>query len=402
MTTAISAIPVTRPAKRRRPRPVFQTLPFVITDAIAIFSATALAVVIRRWFGDGLVPALYLRMSAVAVFVFSYAAFGLYPSVVLHPVNELRAIVQGTTVSVLLLAAMSLSHFDGESYSGIVLVAGWLLGIVLVWSGREVARRYLSRKDWWGERAVILRTGSAGRSIAIIPNLCAISTLGVDAHDVGGAIAIRVNHRLLFRVPQVLKRTIDLLLALTAVIVVAPLFLVIGILIRGTSRGPLFYGHQRIGRGGRKFAAWKFRTMVRDSDGVLQWYLAMHPGPRAEWIRSQKLRSDPRVTCMGKLLRRTSLDELPQLWNVIRGEMSLVGPRPIVQSEVDRYGVKYALYKRVRPGLTGLWQVSGRNNTSYSERIHFDEYYVRNWSMWLDLYILAKTVRVVLTGDGAY
>jgi lipopolysaccharide/colanic/teichoic acid biosynthesis glycosyltransferase len=148
--------------------------------------------------------------------------------------------------------------------------------------------------------------------------------------------------------------------------------------------------------------AWKFRTMVVDGDEVLRRHLQSNAGLMEEWIRDQKLKADPRVTAIGRLLRRTSLDELPQIWNVIRGDMSFVGPRPIVQSEIERYGLKYSLYQKVRPGLTGLWQVSGRNNTTYAERVRFDEYYVRNWSVWLDLHILGETVKVVLTGDGAY
>jgi Undecaprenyl-phosphate galactose phosphotransferase WbaP len=219
---------------------------------------------------------------------------------------------------------------------------------------------------------------------------------------VGGALAIEANPRLLDRRSQAIKRTVDVVMAVIFGILAAPLILGIAILIRVASPGPLFYGHERVGRGGRAFAAWKFRTMARDSNELLQSYLAAHPGAHAEWRRDQKLRNDPRVTWIGRILRRTSLDELPQLWNVLRGEMSLIGPRPIVESEVDRYGAKFALYKKVRPGLTGLWQVSGRNNTSYSERIQFDEYYLRSWSMRLDIYILVKTVKVVLTGDGAY
>ena len=121
-----------------------------------------------------------------------------------------------------------------------------------------------------------------------------------------------------------------------------------------------------------------------------------------EWQRDQKLKNDPRVTPVGRFLRKTSLDELPQLWNVLKGEMSLVGPRPIVQAEIEKYGQCFRNYARVRPGITGLWQVSGRNNTTYDQRISFDEYYVRNWSVWLDLYILVKTISVVITGYGAY
>jgi lipopolysaccharide/colanic/teichoic acid biosynthesis glycosyltransferase len=142
--------------------------------------------------------------------------------------------------------------------------------------------------------------------------------------------------------------------------------------------------------------------MVRDGDQMLQRCLAESPALRKEWEQAHKLRNDPRVIRVGHFLRRSSFDELPQLWNVLRGEMSLVGPRPIVDDEIRRYGEHFDLYKAVRPGITGLWQVSGRNDTTYAERTNLDRYYVRNWSVWLDLYILARTVRAMLLGRGAY
>jgi lipopolysaccharide/colanic/teichoic acid biosynthesis glycosyltransferase len=142
--------------------------------------------------------------------------------------------------------------------------------------------------------------------------------------------------------------------------------------------------------------------MVASADQVLNDYLAANPEMRAEWERDHKLRKDPRITRIGRFLRKTSLDELPQLINVLRGEMSLVGPRPIVDSEIEKYGKSFALYTQVIPGLTGLWQVSGRNETTYQERVELDNYYVRNWSPWLDIYLLARTVKVVVTGYGAY
>ena len=139
-----------------------------------------------------------------------------------------------------------------------------------------------------------------------------------------------------------------------------------------------------------------------DGDRILQTYLAQSPQMRNEWERDRKLRHDPRITRVGKLLRRTSLDELPQLWNVLLGQMSLVGPRPIIDEEVPLYGDKFDLYLKVLPGITGLWQVSGRSDTTYEERVKLDEYYVRNWSVWLDIYILTKTVWVALRAKGAY
>jgi undecaprenyl-phosphate galactose phosphotransferase len=150
------------------------------------------------------------------------------------------------------------------------------------------------------------------------------------------------------------------------------------------------------------FDCLKFRTMVPDAAGVLKQLLDTNPGARAEWGRDFKLKDDPRITSIGAFLRRTSLDELPQLWNVLKGEMSLVGPRPIIEVELERYGEEVGYYLETRPGITGLWQISGRNNTSYDDRVALDCWYVRNWSLWYDLVILVKTVRVVLWREGAY
>ena len=161
-------------------------------------------------------------------------------------------------------------------------------------------------------------------------------------------------------------------------------------------------GHLALVRDGATFTAWKFRTMVRNASEVLARHLERNPALRQEWDRSHKLRHDPRVTAAGRVLRRTSLDELPQIWNVLRGEMSVVGPRPIVADEIALYGEAYELYTRVRPGITGLWQVSGRNDLPYEKRVQLDTYYIRNWSPWLDLYILARTVAAVLMARGAY
>lgn len=256
------------------------------------------------------------------------------------------------------------------------------------------------------ERAELARlieryTGSF-HHVYVVPDLPGLSSLGVHAHDLGGMLGVEISHRLLFKAPQALKRLFDIVFAGLGLLAFAPVFALAAAAIRLSSPGPVFYGQTRRGRNGQVFRAWKFRTMVPNADKVLEAHLSAHPDLRAEWERDHKLRRDPRITAAGRFLRKTSLDELPQLWNVLRGEMSLVGPRPIVDEEIPKYGAKYAVYRKVRPGISGLWQVSGRNNTTYEERVSFDEYYVRNWSPWLDLYILARTVKVVLTGDGAY
>ncbi|HEY7889907.1 MAG TPA: sugar transferase [Steroidobacteraceae bacterium] len=197
------------------------------------------------------------------------------------------------------------------------------------------------------------------------------------------------------------KRALDLAGTLVLAAVFAPLMLVIVLLLRKDG-GPVIYRHWRIGRAGQPFQCLKFRTMIPNADEVLRELLARDAGLKGEWVHHHKLRCDPRVTGLGRFLRRTSLDELPQLWNVIRGEMSLVGPRPVVRQELLRYGRNIQAYLSARPGVTGLWQVQGRNDTDYRRRVVLDTYYVKRRSLLLDLYILLKTARVVLGGRGAY
>jgi exopolysaccharide production protein ExoY len=197
------------------------------------------------------------------------------------------------------------------------------------------------------------------------------------------------------------KRQLDLVGAVVLAVVFSPLMMVIFLLMH-RSGGAVIYKHRRVGRDGRVFECLKFRTMVPNADQILRDLLERDPALKAEWVQDHKLRNDPRITQLGRFLRRTSLDELPQLWNVVLGEMSLVGPRPVVREELLRYGRNVGAYLAAKPGITGLWQVTGRNNTDYRRRVVLDTYYVRNQSLLLDMYILLKTTLVVLGGKGAY
>ncbi|MEN1681147.1 MAG: undecaprenyl-phosphate galactose phosphotransferase WbaP [Planctomycetota bacterium] len=244
-------------------------------------------------------------------------------------------------------------------------------------------------------------------ALSKIPNRLVIGGAGLpslwtESRECAGAAALHVGERLLMPWPQFIKRTVDIGLSLAVGVVITPLMLLISLAIKLTSPGPVLYGHGRIGQDGRRFKVWKFRTMFTNADQHLKECLDSDERLREEWMRDQKMKRDPRITSVGGFLRKSSLDELPQLWNVFRGEMSLVGPRPIVEEEVAKYRHVYPMYKRVRPGITGLWQISGRNRTTYDERVELDNYYVRNWSPWLDIYILARTVRTVLLREGAY
>ena len=220
--------------------------------------------------------------------------------------------------------------------------------------------------------------------------------------EIAHTMTLQMRQNLLDPRRLLLKRVTDFIFSLIGAIVLLPFFVFIALWIKLESPGPIFFTHTRLGLGGKHFKMYKFRTMVRDADKVLDDYLNSDPELRSEWENDQKLRHDPRVTKVGRILRRLSLDEFPQIWNVLKGDMSLVGPRPIVDAEIEKYGKAYGDYVRVRPGMTGFWQVSGRNDTSYAYRVSIDNYYICNWSLWMDIWILARTPLVVFRGSGAY
>ena len=197
------------------------------------------------------------------------------------------------------------------------------------------------------------------------------------------------------------KRALDIAVASVALVLLAPLLLLVALLIRLTMGSPVIFSHARLGYDGRSFACMKFRTMVNDADAALQDHLVHNSAAHEEWKIDRKLRSDPRVTRLGSILRRSSIDELPQLFNVLMGQMSCVGPRPIVEAEIDRYGAYWVEYISALPGLTGIWQVSGRSRLSYERRVGLDRYYVRRWSFWRDIGLLIRTIPAVLRTDDA-
>jgi Undecaprenyl-phosphate galactose phosphotransferase WbaP len=246
------------------------------------------------------------------------------------------------------------------------------------------------------------------RYSGVVPHLLVLSdystlpTLWSTSRRCGRLSGIEVRNGLMLVTLQFVKRCIDVTIAVLALTAALPFLALVAILIKRSSPGPLYYGHWRIGRHGRRFKAWKFRTMRVDADAVLSAYLASNPDARVEWNRDHKLRDDPRVTRFGRIARQWSIDEFPQLWNVIRGDMSLVGPRPIIDDEVTRYGDAFLQYASVKPGITGMWQVSGRNDIDYIDRVRLDQFYIRHWSPWLDIYILAKTIVALVSRDGAY
>jgi Undecaprenyl-phosphate galactose phosphotransferase WbaP len=250
--------------------------------------------------------------------------------------------------------------------------------------------------------AFVSRASASFRYVTIVPDLGGLATSAVVGRDLGGILGIETKHNLLDPWPRRIKRAFELSGVVAGGLLISPFLLVLGVLIELDSPGPSLYTQLRLGRGGKHFHCWKFRTMHVDAERLLTEHLESNSELREEWEQNHKLRNDPRVTRIGRFLRSTSLDELPQLYNVLRGEMNLVGPRPIVDAEVPKYGKVYKMYQRVTPGITGLWQVSGRTDTGYEERVVLDAYYIRNWSIWLDLVILARTLGSVVFGRGAF
>jgi Undecaprenyl-phosphate galactose phosphotransferase WbaP len=236
----------------------------------------------------------------------------------------------------------------------------------------------------------------------LIPDILGFSNLWINPKNLGGILGLEVQPQIFLFHSRLTKRLLDLTLVLLAAPFLLPLAVTIAFLIKLDSDGPVFYWQRRIGRDGKTFEALKFRTMVTNAAEVLEKYLEQDPAANSDWVLYRKIRNDVRKTRIGAFLRSTSLDEIPQLWNVLRGDMSLVGPRPIVSAEIERYGAQFEIYKKVAGGVTGLWQVSGRNDTSYQERVDLDVFYVRNWSVWLDLCILFRTIETVCFRKGAY
>jgi Undecaprenyl-phosphate galactose phosphotransferase WbaP len=445
-------------------------LVFFIADTLALLSTYGIVIVMRGAVGGGALWPQYFRLIPfLAIVPILIGLMGLYPGVLLNPVEEFRRLTIAITVGMSLVVVATFLVKESNLYSRMIFLAAGPLNVALGLSARWLVRKTCRNASWWGIPAVLvgpvgeidwIRRGLDAqpaiglRAVAVvhadpgtlpllaeeyvakgrIPYALVIIPPGADRNwvrtverlvwgcnkiivipqsmgllwswmrtrDCGGVVGLEVRLELLRWRSRLIKRAIDFVLGVGGGVLILPWAAIIALLVKLTSRGPVFYAHERIGEGGRTFRAWKFRTMVENADRIMDECLQTDPELRAEWAATHKLRNDPRVTRIGKFLRQSSLDELPQIWNVIQGEMSLVGPRPIVCHEIQRYDEEFDLYRKVRPGITGVWQVSGRSKTTYEERVAMDVHYVRNWSVWLDFYLLAKTVSVVLRKQGAY
>ncbi|MDR0656579.1 MAG: undecaprenyl-phosphate galactose phosphotransferase WbaP [Treponema sp.] len=250
---------------------------------------------------------------------------------------------------------------------------------------------------------LITESVSAFRYNVIIPSFFQIGNIWMSIRDFSGILGLATTQRLKLGWNRALKRCMDLFVVLVGGLIILPFLLIIALLVKFSSRGPAIYASKRCLPYGKVFYQYKFRTMCFDAEGQLRKILDTNPAIQKEWEKNRKLKNDPRVTKIGAFLRKTSLDEFPQLLNILRGEMSLVGPRaPLDEGEMQKFGTDFNRIFSVRPGLTGFWQISGRSDTNYEERVAFDTYYLQSWSLWLDIWVLYKTVGVVLRGRGAY
>lgn len=370
----------------------------------------------------------------------------LYPAAPVNPVEELRRLVGSAVLThVGIIAALAIAYQSTEHYSRAVILISGVLTAMSVQPVRNILRWILKKLDVAQIPVVLIGTGETAqlvgatltqdaytgfrltleadvavvcedmrifkcemseltrtyRHIVYVPTGASFPVFGAQAVEFDGLAALEmVNQRRMWAL-RVEKWILDRLLAVIAFVLLLPFFVIIPILIKLTSRGPVFYRQNRLGRDGRPIRVWKFRSMYADADARLASILASDPAKKAEWEANFKLADDPRVTPFGRFLRKTSIDEFPQLFNVFAGDMALVGPRPIVSDEVKYYGSAYDIFASVHPGVTGLWQALGRSDTDYARRVALDTYYVLNWSPWMDVWILFRTVSAVLFMRGA-
>jgi lipopolysaccharide/colanic/teichoic acid biosynthesis glycosyltransferase len=406
-------------------RPRISVAAMIAADVFSLTLAWIVFMLLFQLAGRPIPLGVGVRCLVTIPFTLSiFGRSGLYRALGLERTEEVkRVVICITGVQAGCVVVFWLLHVSGSPAPAIALGS---FSIVLVRIGRLLIRDVISKKRHWSQSVILIRVGArpkdleellirrpqrvlyrtavagaAGHALEMAPGVAefgapeAISTYArsIDSED---------NEKVLPPFYTLWKRLMDVPLALTAGVILLPLIATIGAAVKLTSPGKMFYGHPRVGRNNTPIRVWKFRTMVKDADVLLAERLATDRSLQIEWEQNQKLRNDPRLTPIGNFLRRYSLDELPQLWNVVKGEMSIVGPRPIIKAEISKYAEYFVDYTKVIPGITGLWQVSGRNETTYQQRVHLDSYYVNNWSMLLDLYIVFRTVKAVVSARGAY
>ena len=386
----------------------------------------------------------------------------LYPAAPVSPVDELRRLVVSAIITHIgVIAYLALAYQTTEHYSRAVIVLSGLFTAALAQTVRDVARAVLFRLGAGQIPVVLAGTGESAHRVAAaladdaytgfrvvrvfdgdngdivqesrrlgvrilvacqderefrqqmagfaswfsqiehLPVAESLPVAGAQPVAFDGICGMEMVNQRRMGALRAEKWLLDKALAVMAFVSLLPFFVLVPILVKLTSRGPVFYRQNRLGKNGVPIRVWKFRSMYADADERLQKILDEDPARKAEWEANFKLENDPRVTPLGRFLRKTSIDEFPQLFNVFAGDMALVGPRPIVEKEVSLYGAAYSTFASVEPGITGLWQASGRSDTDYARRVALDTYYVLNWSPWLDLWIMKKTLGAVLFMRGA-
>ncbi|WP_372715874.1 exopolysaccharide biosynthesis polyprenyl glycosylphosphotransferase [Novipirellula sp.] len=454
-------------------------LPLLIVDLLVTgFCLVGAAYIVDLFLQRPLHPGTWNQLPAILLLQFLFMSIHqMYPGVGDSQIAELRGLVRSTIFSFVSLAALNAMLGQLPRVEFIMFLIGVMMTAFFLPLSRNVARRYLARRTWWGMRALIVGDAESSqqtfrrlkshptcgyRPVAIAtdyiePDVAAKADLRtvINSYDiveiarnhhtpvvvltssdtrvrlterliftfpsvvvfgnlqsailsgerspVPGSLITRINRPLPRFMPRVTKRLFDLAICVPLFLLLLIPGAIIAMAIKIASPGPIFYGDPRVGQHGIRFKMWKFRTMIPNASHVLDEHLRAHPELQAEWNETKKIKNDPRIVpYIGSAMRRWSLDELPQLWNVLVGEMSLVGPRPMPADEIVRYNTKFFEYTHMTPGLTGLWQVAGRNDVTFQTRVMLVEYYAKNWSLWLDIWILARTPSVVLKNEGAY
>lgn len=408
---------------------------------------------------------LALIPTMVIFFLLTYRLMLLYPGIGVGPVEELKRLTTSTSFLIIAMIALSFFLQTTATYSRATLLMSWGFILITVPLSRKIFRRLALKLGIWGIPVAITGEAEAVIRIqkrlslhplsGLWPVLCLdglpqedkessllaqISTLILvtsqgsfetihqlvtdkeyqfkriililDETKIGPIwftpiniaehIGLEVANNHINPTQQLIKRLMEIGIIILSMPILMILFACIVGAIRLNGSGPILYRHKRVGYHGEDLWIWKFRTMVEDADSKLAAHLEDNPILQKEWRDNFKLKNDPRITMVGRILRLTSLDELPQIWNVLMGEMSLIGPRPIVQEEIPLYGKDFEIYKQVQPGVTGLWQISGRNDLPYQERVALDVYYIQSWSIWLDIHILMHTLLATIQARGAY
>lgn len=302
------------------------------------------------------------------------------------------------------IAGLFLSGFIGKSIENNIEIVSNVKDIIKLRETQSVDTVIFATKNLLGNCQEITRIyrelNCVFSSIIFVSSAFEFGSIWVQPRDLEGRLGLELNYHLLNSWSLLIKRAVDIIGSIGILAISFPLWLVISLLLQLDSQGPLFYSHQRIGKSGEKFDVFKFRTMVKNADQKLNTFLEENPEANKEWEKYQKLENDPRITYLGKFLRKFSLDELPQILNVLKGEMSLIGPRAVTEEEIRNFGPYAGLILRVKPGITGWWQVMGRNEKTWKERTRLEVYYVSNWSLWMDAYITIKTIWVIVSGQG--